>query len=117
MDASRRQIREQGRCGRKNWFGAAVAKDEALAQADAGNYREASEKLKSQADLLNSNWQYAAPEVQIQIRGEADNLYSGAASWNKGNTISPRASRCNPSRGRCEIQNELGYARRLAIFP
>ena len=68
----------------KNWYGSAVAKDEALAQADAGNYRDAAEKLKVQADLLNSNWQNAPAEVQIQIRGEADNLYKRSKQLEQG---------------------------------
>src|SRR5262249_54051947 len=52
----------------------AVTKDEALASADAGNYREAAAKLDRQADALDSQYQYAAPSVQIQIQHEAQNL-------------------------------------------
>ena len=52
----------------------AVAKDEALAAADAGNYREAAAKLNRQADVLQSQYQYASPTVQIQIERETQNL-------------------------------------------
>jgi Ca-activated chloride channel family protein len=68
----------------KNWFGASVAKDEALAQADAGNYRDAADKLKVQADILNGSWQNAPASVQIQIRGEADNLYKQSKQLEQG---------------------------------
>jgi Ca-activated chloride channel homolog len=52
----------------------AVSKDEALAYADAGNYHAAAAKLDSQADALDSQYRYAAPSVQIQIKQETQNL-------------------------------------------
>lgn len=58
----------------KELFVTAVRKDEALADADAGNYREAAQKLKTQAAVLDANYQYAPAAVQIQIRTESENL-------------------------------------------
>jgi Ca-activated chloride channel homolog len=52
----------------------AVAKDEAIAQADAGNYRQAATILKAQADALNFAYAAAPPTVQGQIRAETNNL-------------------------------------------
>jgi Ca-activated chloride channel family protein len=52
----------------------AVAKGEAIAQADAGNYQQAATILKVQADALNRSFAAAPPGVQIQIRAETNNL-------------------------------------------
>jgi Ca-activated chloride channel family protein len=52
----------------------AVAKDEAIAQADAGNYKQAATILKAQSAVLNGSFAAAPPEVQVQIRAETDNL-------------------------------------------
>ena len=52
----------------------AVAKDEAIAQADAGNYRQAATILKVQAEALNRSFAAAPASVQIQIRAETNNL-------------------------------------------
>ncbi|HEY4952936.1 MAG TPA: VWA domain-containing protein [Verrucomicrobiae bacterium] len=52
----------------------AVAKDEAMAQADAGNYRQAAVTLSGQASALNRAYAAAPAEVQVQIRSELDNL-------------------------------------------
>jgi Ca-activated chloride channel homolog len=52
----------------------AVAKDEAIAQADAGNYQQAATILKAQSFALNGAVAAAPPEVQMQIRAETNNL-------------------------------------------
>lgn len=52
----------------------AVAKDEAIAQADAGNYQQAATILKAQSAMLNGSFAAAPPEVQMQIRAETNNL-------------------------------------------
>jgi Ca-activated chloride channel family protein len=52
----------------------AVAKDEAIAQADAGNYQQAATILKSQSAVLNQSFAAAPPSVQGQIRAETNNL-------------------------------------------
>ena len=58
----------------------AVAKDEAIAQADAGNYQQAATILKAQSFALNNSFAAASPAVQSQIRAETNNLdnFSGA---------------------------------------
>jgi Ca-activated chloride channel homolog len=52
----------------------AVAKDEAIAQADAGNYQQAATILKAQSVALNGSFAAAPPEAQMQIRAETNNL-------------------------------------------
>ncbi len=52
----------------------AVAKDEAMAQADAGNYSEAAKILTVQNTALGSAYAAAPAGVQFQIRQETDNL-------------------------------------------
>lgn len=52
----------------------AVAKDEAIAQADAGNYQQAATILKAQSAVLNQAFAAAPPSVQGQIRAETNNL-------------------------------------------
>jgi hypothetical protein len=52
----------------------AVAKDEAIAQADAGNYQQAATILKAQSVALNNSFAAAPAAVQGQIRAETDNL-------------------------------------------
>ncbi len=52
----------------------AVAKDEAMAQADAGNYKQASMILNGQAQTLGGAFAAAPPAAQSQIRAELDNL-------------------------------------------
>ena len=54
----------------------AVAKDEAIAQADAGNYQQAATILKSQSVALNNSYAAAPAAVQGQIRMETANLDS-----------------------------------------
>jgi len=52
----------------------AVAKDEAMSQADAGNYTEAAKILNSQNIQMNAAYAAAPAAVQLQIRQETDNL-------------------------------------------
>ena len=52
----------------------AVAKDEALADADAGRYQVAAQKLARQATALDQQYQNAPATLQSQIREEAQNL-------------------------------------------
>ena len=52
----------------------AVAKDEAMAEADAGHYKQAAARLNAQANALNNTMASAPAAVQVQIRGELDNL-------------------------------------------
>ncbi len=52
----------------------AVAKDEAIAQADAGNYKQAAATLAVQKEALSAASAAAPPEVQAQIRAETTNL-------------------------------------------
>jgi hypothetical protein len=54
----------------------AVAKDEAIAQADAGNYRQAATILATQNNLLKEVSANAPAAVQVQIRAENNNLDS-----------------------------------------
>jgi Ca-activated chloride channel family protein len=68
----------------KELFVTALRKDEALADADAGNYRQAADKLKSQAAVLDANYQYAPAAVQVQIRTESENLRKRSEELEKG---------------------------------
>ena len=52
----------------------AVAKDEAIAQADVGNYKVAAKILAGQAAALNAAYAAAPASVQYQIRAETNNL-------------------------------------------
>src|SRR5437773_2567684 len=52
----------------------AVAKDEALADADAGRYQQAAKKLDDEANSLDHQYQNAPAPLQGQIREEIDNL-------------------------------------------
>jgi Ca-activated chloride channel homolog len=52
----------------------AVAKDEAIAQADEGNYQQAAKILRVQADSLSRAYAAAPSGVQSQIRAETNNL-------------------------------------------
>ncbi len=68
----------------KELFLTAVTKDAALADADAGNYREAARKLESQAAVLDAQYKFASPSVQIQIRQESENLRSRSQQLQQG---------------------------------
>jgi hypothetical protein len=52
----------------------AVAKDEAIAQADAGNYQQAAATLAAQNRVLNEAYAAAPAAVQFKIRAETNNL-------------------------------------------
>jgi Ca-activated chloride channel family protein len=52
----------------------AVAKDAALAEADAGRYKQAAQTLNRQAIALDLQYQNAPASVQSQLRDEAVNL-------------------------------------------
>jgi Ca-activated chloride channel family protein len=62
----------------------ATLKDEALADADAGNYRVAAAKLESQAVVLDQQYENASPSVRIQIREEVDNLRNRSQQIDRG---------------------------------
>ena len=64
----------------------AVAKDEAIAQADAGNYQQAATILKAQSAALNNSFAAAPPAIQFQIRAETNNLdnFSGTIGGGGG---------------------------------
>jgi Ca-activated chloride channel family protein len=53
----------------------AVAKDEAMAQADAGNYAEAAKILTAQNRALAAAYPAAPGAIQSQLRAETNNLY------------------------------------------
>jgi len=53
---------------------AAMAKDAALADADAGHYQQAAQRLARRASLLDEQYQNAPPALQVQIKQEVENL-------------------------------------------
>ncbi|HYG36461.1 MAG TPA: VWA domain-containing protein [Clostridia bacterium] len=53
---------------------AAIAKDEALAEADAGRYQQAAQKLSQQAVVLDNQYRNAPASLQPTLRLEIDNL-------------------------------------------
>jgi Ca-activated chloride channel family protein len=57
----------------------ALAKDQALADADAGRLQEAALNLQKQADVLDQRQSAASAPMQQQLRLEIDNLRSRAA--------------------------------------
>lgn len=52
----------------------AVAKDEAMAQADAGNYQEAAKILAGQGHVLKAVYAASSAPVQAQLQDEMDNI-------------------------------------------
>jgi Ca-activated chloride channel family protein len=52
----------------------AVAKDEAIAQADAGHYQQAAQTLAAQRSALGAAYANAPASVQVQIQAETNNL-------------------------------------------
>jgi len=52
----------------------AVAKEEAIAQADAGNYKQAAGILAAQNRALSAAYANAPAGIQVQIRAETNNL-------------------------------------------
>jgi Ca-activated chloride channel family protein len=71
----------------------AVAKDTAMAQADAGNYKQAAETLAAQNASLSRAYAAAPAGVQIQIRAETNNLsdFSGQLGGGSYNGASRKA--------------------------
>lgn len=63
---------------------AAVAKDAAMAQADAGNYKQAAETLAVQNAALGRAYAAAPPAVQSQIRTETNYLLDFSDQLDKG---------------------------------
>jgi Ca-activated chloride channel family protein len=63
---------------------AAVAKDAALAEADAGNYQRAAQILAVQNAALGRAYAAAPASVQTQMRDEAENLKSSESRLNDG---------------------------------
>jgi Ca-activated chloride channel family protein len=61
--------------GQKELMLTAVAKDEAMAQADAGNYAEAAKILTAQNRALAAAYPAAPGAIQSQLREETNNLY------------------------------------------
>ncbi len=58
----------------KELFLAAVVKDQALADADAGRYQQAAERLDRQAHALDYQYQNAPADLKPQLRQEINNL-------------------------------------------
>lgn len=69
----------------KEFFMTAVRKDEAMAEADAGNLADAAKKLEIQATVLNSNILNAPEPVQAQMRLEIGNLLNQSQELQRGN--------------------------------
>jgi len=67
----------------------AVAKEEAIAQADAGNYRQAAQILVKQREMLAGAAAAAPASVQVQIRAETNNLDDFSDRLENGNFDSP----------------------------
>jgi len=62
----------------------AVVKDEAMAQADAGNYKLAADTLTAQNAALNRAYTAAPASVQVQIRAETNYLRDFSGQLDKG---------------------------------
>jgi len=62
----------------------AVAKDEAMAQADSGNYQAAAQILSRQNATLNAAYGGAPASVQMQIRAETNYLNDFSGQLNQG---------------------------------
>jgi Ca-activated chloride channel homolog len=62
----------------------AVAKDQAMAEADAGNYKKAAVILAAQKTQLAKSYSAAPAAVQIQIREETNNLGDFAGQLDAG---------------------------------
>jgi Ca-activated chloride channel family protein len=62
----------------------AVAKDEAIAQADAGNYKQAASTLTTQNNALKAAYANAPASIQVQIRVETNNLGDFSDQLNGG---------------------------------
>jgi Ca-activated chloride channel family protein len=62
----------------------AVAKDAALAEADAGNYQKAAQILAAQGNVLGQSYAAAPASVQVRLRGEIDNISSFTNQFENG---------------------------------
>jgi len=62
----------------------AVAKDEAMAQADAGNYKQAAQILSAQNAALSRAYASAPAAVQVQIRAETANVTNFSRDLDQG---------------------------------
>jgi Ca-activated chloride channel family protein len=62
----------------------AVAKDEAMAEADAGNYKQAATILSAQGGALSRAYAAAPAAVQGQLRNELDNISSFTNQFENG---------------------------------
>jgi Ca-activated chloride channel family protein len=62
----------------------AVAKDAAMAQADAGNYKQAAQILAAQGGALSRAYADAPATVQIQLRSELDNISNFTNQFESG---------------------------------
>ena len=62
----------------------AVAKDEAISQADAGNFKQAAATLAAQKVALGEVYAAAPGEVQVQIRAETNNLLDFSGQLESG---------------------------------
>lgn len=62
----------------------AVAKDEAMSEADAGNYKQAAQTLAAQSAVLYQAMAAAPPSVQGQIRAETNYLDDFSGQLNDG---------------------------------
>jgi len=62
----------------------AVAKDAAMAQADAGNYKQAATILAAQGGALSRAYAAAPATVQIQLRSELDNISNFTNQFESG---------------------------------
>ena len=62
----------------------AVAKDAAMAEADAGNYQKAATTLAAQGGALSRAYAKAPTAVQVQLRGELDNISTFTNQFENG---------------------------------
>jgi Ca-activated chloride channel family protein len=62
----------------------AVAKDEAMVEADAGNYKKAATILAAQGGALSRAYANAPATVQVQLRGELDNISTFTNQFENG---------------------------------
>jgi hypothetical protein len=67
----------------KELFVTAIAKQEALACADAGRYEQAAEKLDRQVKALDAKCASAPAPLQIELREEIDNLRQRSDEFRK----------------------------------
>jgi Ca-activated chloride channel family protein len=83
-DANARKSLRADVVAQKELLVTAVAKDEALASADAGKFQEAAQKLAASADSLAAKCKDASPEFQSQARQEIENLQRRSKELQQG---------------------------------